>query len=201
MTSTLLSTTVPNPFGVAVQACWPSHGLSGWASQTQPQSSQSEHFTACQAYQHFCHESSLRPISATPRGPKGNGQTRRVSSVTHRAPGLLLPIEIRTDIGAPFATSLAGEPWLQIGQPDAIRPSVAADTCPKAALVIQAIDQQTANASGAHLGEGDLRLAGEGGHAPSKCRPDRLANPKAASRLQHSATGTPGHGTELRELR
>ena len=35
----------------------------------------------------FCHESSLRSISIMPRGPKGNGQTRRVSSTTHRAPG------------------------------------------------------------------------------------------------------------------
>ena len=26
------------------QACWPSQGLSGWTSQTHPQSSQSEHF-------------------------------------------------------------------------------------------------------------------------------------------------------------
>jgi hypothetical protein len=31
-------------------------------SYTQPQCSQSEHFMAWQAYQHFCHESSLRPI-------------------------------------------------------------------------------------------------------------------------------------------
>jgi hypothetical protein len=33
------------------------------------------------AYPNFCHESSLGPISITPRGPKGCGQTRRVSSV------------------------------------------------------------------------------------------------------------------------
>ena len=35
----------------------------------------------------FRHESALRSISIMPRGPKGNGQTRRVSSTTHRAPG------------------------------------------------------------------------------------------------------------------
>ena len=38
-------------------------------------------FHGCQAYPDFCHESSLGPISITPRGPKGYGQTRRVSSV------------------------------------------------------------------------------------------------------------------------
>jgi len=37
-----------------------------------------------------------------------------------------------------------------------------------AALVIRAIDQETANASGAHLCEGDFLLAGELGHAPLK---------------------------------
>jgi hypothetical protein len=37
-----------------------------------------------------------------------------------------------------------------------------------AALVIRAIDQETANASGAHLSERDLLLAGELGHAPLK---------------------------------
>jgi hypothetical protein len=37
-----------------------------------------------------------------------------------------------------------------------------------AALVVRAIDQEPANASIAHLSEGDLLLAGEGGHAPLK---------------------------------
>jgi hypothetical protein len=64
----------------------------------------------------FRHESSLRPISAMPRGPKGDGQTRRVSSVTHRAPGLLFPIEIGADIGTSLAAGLADESRLQIGQ-------------------------------------------------------------------------------------
>jgi hypothetical protein len=37
-----------------------------------------------------------------------------------------------------------------------------------AALVIRAIDQKAANASGAHLCEGDFLLADEGGHVPLK---------------------------------
>jgi hypothetical protein len=44
----------------------------------------------------FCHESRLGPISIMPRGPTGDGQTRRVSSATHRAPGRFL-----TDPGLP----------------------------------------------------------------------------------------------------
>src|SRR5258708_12177667 len=61
---------------------------------------------ACQAYQHFCHESSLRPISAVPRGPKGDGQPRRASSVTHRASGRFLSGKLlqaagRDSAGAP----------------------------------------------------------------------------------------------------
>jgi hypothetical protein len=91
-----------------------------------------------------------------------------VSSGNRRASGRFFPIEIRADIGAPCAASLTGKPRLYIGRPEAIRPSLAADRRPMAALVIRAIDQQTANADGAHLGEGDFVLAGEGGHAPLK---------------------------------
>src|SRR5258708_4261466 len=57
-----------------------------------------------------------------PRGPKGDGQTRRVSSVTHRAPGLLFPIEVRPDIGAPLAPILTGKPRFGTGQPG--RPAI-----------------------------------------------------------------------------
>jgi hypothetical protein len=52
--------------------------------------------------------------------------------------------------------------------PDVIRPMVPADCDPVAAFVIRAIDQETANPSGAHLGEGDL-LAGRFGHAATPC--------------------------------
>jgi hypothetical protein len=37
-----------------------------------------------------------------------------------------------------------------------------------AVFVVGAIDQETANARCAHLGEGDLLLAAEGGHTPLK---------------------------------
>jgi hypothetical protein len=84
-----------------------------------------------------------------------------------RAPGIGFPMEIGADVGAPLATDLAGKPRLDIGQPDVIRSSIAADCRRMAAPVVRAIDQETANASGAHLSEGDL-LAGEGGHAPLK---------------------------------
>jgi hypothetical protein len=50
----------------------------------------------------FRHESSLSSISAVPRGPKGNGQTRRVSSVTRRAPGRFLPQSKFGRTSAPF---------------------------------------------------------------------------------------------------
>jgi hypothetical protein len=57
------------------------------------------------------------------------------------------------------------------GQPDIIRPSVAADRDRVAAPMIGAIDQETANATGSHFSEGDLLGTGEGGHALFK--PDR----------------------------
>src|ERR1700730_15058572 len=77
-------------------------------------------------------------------------------------------MEILAHIGASLAASLAGEPRLDIGQPDVIWPSVAADRRPVAAFVVRAIDQETANARGAHLSEGDLLLAGEFWHATLK---------------------------------
>lgn len=53
---------------------------------------------------------------------------------------------------------------LEIGQPDIIGPSIAAHRCVVAAMIIGAVDQEAANASGAHFGEGDF-LAGKSGHA------------------------------------
>jgi hypothetical protein len=109
--------------------------------------------------QNFCHESSSRSL----RPCLGMliqrfGQARRVSSGQPRASGLLLPVEIRVNISASPAAGLAGEPALD-RQPNLIRPPVAADRCPMAAVVIRAIDHETANVRGTHLGEGDL-LAG-----------------------------------------
>jgi hypothetical protein len=84
-----------------------------------------------------------------------------------RAPGFQFPVEVRADISASLGTTPADELRLDFGQPNVIRPSVGAHGCPVAALVIRAIDQETANASGPHFSEGDL-LAGEFGHAPFK---------------------------------
>jgi hypothetical protein len=81
-------------------------------------------------------------------------------------PFLLLPIEIRPDIGAFGAARLAGKAGLDVGQPDIIGPLVAADRDVMAALVIRTIDQETANAGRAHFSEGDLLLAGWFGHGP-----------------------------------
>jgi hypothetical protein len=82
-----------------------------------------------------------------------------------RAPGFYIPVEIRADISASLAANLAGEQRLYIGQPNAIQPSVAADCRPVAAPIVPAIDQETANTSGAYFSEGDLLLAGEFGHS------------------------------------
>jgi hypothetical protein len=72
-------------------------------------------------------------------------------------------MEIRADVGTSLAACLADEPGFQIGQPDIIRPSVGADCGPVAAPIVGAINEQPANASAAHLSEGDL-LAGKFGH-------------------------------------
>jgi hypothetical protein len=68
-----------------------------------------------------------------------------------------------TDIRTFLAAGLAGEARPDIGQPNGIRPAVAADRGPMAALEIRTIDQEIANASGAYFSEGDLLRAGEGG--------------------------------------
>jgi hypothetical protein len=77
---------------------------------------------------------------------------------------LLLPIEIRPDIRAPLAAKLARKQGLYIGQPNVIGPLVAADRYSMAALIIRTIDQETANARGAHFSKGNLLLAGQAGH-------------------------------------
>ena len=109
----------------------------------------------------FRHESSLRPISAMPRGPKGDGQTRRVSSVTHRAPGLLFPIEIGADIGTSLAAGLADEIAAPDRTAEVIRPFVRAHGRPMATAIIRTVDPKSANARGSHLAKGDLFLAGK----------------------------------------
>jgi hypothetical protein len=87
-------------------------------------------------------------------------------------------MEIRADIGASLAAGLAGEARFNVGQPNVIWSSVAADGRPVATPIIGTIDQETANAGGSHLCEGDL-LAGGRGHAPLKRGPDRQATTNA----------------------
>jgi hypothetical protein len=65
-------------------------------------------------------------------------------------------MEIGPDIGAPPAAGLADEPGLDVGEPDIIGPPVAADRRPMAAVIVAAIDQETANATGAHFAKDDL---------------------------------------------
>jgi hypothetical protein len=77
-------------------------------------------------------------------------------------------LPIGPHVGTAPAARLTGEPRLEIGQPNVIRPSIGVGRCVVAAMVIGAIDQETANASGAHFAEGDLLWAGEGVHAPLK---------------------------------
>src|ERR1700730_2194497 len=78
------------------------------------------------------------------------------------------PVEIRTDVGPLLAACLPGEQRFDIGQPKIIAPAIGADLDGVRAPIVGAIDQETANARGAHLSESDLLLAGECGHAPLK---------------------------------
>src|SRR5438270_4596785 len=45
-------------------------------------------------------------------------------TIAHRRNRRLLPIEVRPNVGAFLATSLAYEPCFQIGEPDVIRPLI-----------------------------------------------------------------------------
>jgi hypothetical protein len=82
-------------------------------------------------------------------------------------------MEIRADVGTSLAAGLADEPGFQIGQPDIIRTSITADCGPMAAAKIRAINQETAHASGTHLGEGDFLAGDFGHHRASKARPEQ----------------------------
>jgi hypothetical protein len=103
-----------------------------------------------------------RPSSRIEAQPMGEGKQIAQRLGQHRLTGLPLPIKIRADIRASLAASLTGEPRLDVGQPHVIRPPVAADRGPMAALVILTVDKQATNAAGAHFGEGDLLGAGQG---------------------------------------
>jgi hypothetical protein len=84
-------------------------------------------------------------------------------AITHRCDNLPIPVEVRPDVSPSLAAGLADEPRLEIGQPDVIRPSISADRDRMTALVIRAVDQDSAHASVAHPSEGDLlRAIGHG---------------------------------------
>jgi hypothetical protein len=80
--------------------------------------------------------------------------------------GLFFPVKVRTYIRAAPAAGLTSKPRFQIRQADVIRPSVAADRRPMRAVIIGAINQESANARGAHFGEGDFLRAFH--HEPSR---------------------------------
>ena len=60
-----------------------------------------------------------------------------------------------------------------------------------AALVFRAIDQETANASGAHFSKGDL-LVGEGGHVPIMAGSEMRSNGG-----RHSHSGSPSGNNHM----
>ncbi len=99
--------------------------------------------------------------SCRPRGSWIDHRT--VGSSRWQPSSRLCPMEIRPNICASLSAGLADELQLDIGQPNIISPSVAADRGRTAAVVVRAIDQQAPHAGGSHLSEGDL-LVGEGGH-------------------------------------
>ncbi len=61
---------------------------------------------------------------------------------------LLVPIEIRPDIGTALAACLAGELLFEIGQPHIIRPLIGADPDPVRTLVVAI--PQALGATGVH---------------------------------------------------
>jgi hypothetical protein len=74
-------------------------------------------------------------------------------------------MKVRPDVGALPAAGLTSEQGFDIGQPDIIGPSIGADRGRMAAMIVRAIDQETAHARRAHFSEGNLLRAREGGHA------------------------------------
>jgi hypothetical protein len=63
-------------------------------------------------------------------------------------------------IGAALATGRAGKAAFQVGQPHIVRPRVGIDGHRMAALVVGAIDQQTAHAGGAQFSKRNFLRAG-----------------------------------------
>jgi len=99
-------------------------------------------------------------------------------------------LPIGPHFGAVLAASFADEPRLQIGKPDVMRPSVAAHCRHVTAAKIGTVDQQAANATGAHFGKGDFLRAGSG--IPHDCA-DRAGSEAAGywavATMAHKARG------------
>lgn len=124
----------------------------------------------------FCRAPSwrLRQVRSAPKLSKASCEppaTTGKSTISHHRDRRLVPIEVRPDVGAFLPAGLAHEPCLEIRQPDLIGPLVRADRDRVAAVEVLTIDQDAAHARRAHLSEGDLLRAGNGGHAA----PDRTA--------------------------
>jgi len=69
-----------------------------------------------------------------------------------------------------------------------------------AAVIVRAIDQETANASGPHLGEGDLLRASDGLHCPIKPQADPLGKSRYGLGPWHlRATAGRGLGSQQRK--
>ena len=78
----------------------------------------------------------------------------------------LIPIRITPDVGTTLAACRANEPFLDIRQPNVIRPSITAHPDIVAATIVLTKDQEPAHALGPEFGEGDFLRAGNGWHAP-----------------------------------
>jgi hypothetical protein len=82
-------------------------------------------------------------------------------------------MKVRPNVGALLAAGPAHEARFQIGEPDLIGPWVCADRGRVAAVMVRAIDQETAHAGGAHLAERDLLRPG---HARIEAPPPGRGN-------------------------
>jgi hypothetical protein len=51
----------------------------------------------------------------------------RALAMAHRRDGRLVPMKVRPNVGAAPTAGLADETWLEIGEPDVIRPLIRAD--------------------------------------------------------------------------
>jgi hypothetical protein len=56
-------------------------------------------------------------------------------------------VKVRSDVSAPLAAGFADEPRLDVGQLDVVGPRISGDRDRVAALVVRAIDQETAHAN------------------------------------------------------